>query len=541
MSANPNFAVERTANFNEDEVKGKSTKEKYNNTLTDELIFGVCYPIGSKKDEVINAIKARIKEYGYEAKVIKLSDYINEYCESSFKSVPGETDAYNELMHKIKGGNELRTKYSSNSILVDIAIKDINLKRLSRHQKNPEIAPKDIEIKSERICYIIDSLKNKEELELLRSIYRSIFYLISIFSPDDERRKVLRAKKLADPEIDKIINVDEYENDKHGQDVRNTFIDADLFLRVSESNSISIEDRIERFLHIVFNSSIVTPNQNERAMYAAKSAAGNSSCLSRQVGAAISDGFGNIISTGWNDAPKYGGNLYQETDINDKRCCTLGYCSNDSQKNTLIDDIVEEIRNIPTFKKVLESKEGKSTTVGISENEALLRSAIKKTRVKGLIEFSRSIHAEMHAIIIGSQLNGNKMVGGKLYCTTYPCHNCARHIILAGIKEIYFIEPYKKSLGTTLHDDAITENENEKNKVKILVYDGIAPRRYLEFFTMNEDERKEGGKIISRDLSSYSPKNRLSLQSLPTLEKQSIHNLQEIGFLESDGNKEIKK
>jgi deoxycytidylate deaminase len=42
-------------------------------------------------------------------------------------------------------------------------------------------------------------------------------------------------------------------------------------------------------------------------MFYARSAANNSSCLSRQVGASITDKNGNLISTGWNDVPKFGG------------------------------------------------------------------------------------------------------------------------------------------------------------------------------------------------------------------------------------------
>ena len=92
---------------------------------------------------------------------------------------------------------------------------------------------------------------------------------------------------------------------------------------------------------------------------------------------------------------------------------------------------------------------------------------------KSLIEFSRSVHAEMHAIINAGKLNGEKIRGGTLFCTTYPCHNCARHIIAAGIEKVYYIEPYIKSKAPELHDDSITEIENEHNKVQILLFDGF--------------------------------------------------------------------
>ena len=91
----------------------------------------------------------------------------------------------------------------------------------------------------------------------------------------------------------------------------------------------------------------------------------------------------------------------------------------------------------------------------------------------------------MHAIISGSQLSGSKMINGKLFCTTYPCHNCARHIIVAGIKEVYYIEPYVKSLCLTLHDDAITEDENSTEKVRILIIMLSSLLKLINFYLLS--------------------------------------------------------
>ncbi len=110
------------------------------------------------------------------------------------------------------------------------------------------------------------------------------------------------------------------------------------------------------------------------------------------------------------------------------------------------------------------------------------------------------------------------MNGGKLYCTTYPCHSCARHIVAAGITEVYYIEPYRKSLATKLHDDAITESETDKQKVRILPYDGVAPTRYLTLFRMRPDSRKVNGKMIQTNSKSVFPKFDKSLEALPVLE-----------------------
>ena len=115
----------------------------------------------------------------------------------------------------------------------------------------------------------------------------------------------------------------------------------------------------------------------------------------------------------------------------------------------------------------------------------------RSSEVRGLIEFSRAVHAEMHAILNAGHSSGTRVRGGKLYVTTYPCHSCARHIIAAGIKEVRFIEPYRKSLATRLHADAITESESDKHKVRIVPFDGVAPARYLDLFSEGPRGRKD--------------------------------------------------
>lgn len=506
--------------------KGENTQAKIEKTYTDELIIGICTPIGSKSKPIIDTLSHCLKEtYNYDdIIIIKISNFIKDFYEKELEEAVNRTKAYSELIHKIEGGDHLRKEYKSNSLLIELAIKRI---REDRRAIEPE------DIKGRRICYIIDSLKNIDELRLLRAVYRDIFYLFSIFSPENERIKTLVDKGLALNEAEEIINKDDYEDFEHGQNVRETFVEGDFFVRSSDSNRNNIVNNIERYLHLIFNSEIVSPTYQETAMYYAKSASGNSSCLSRQVGATITDSNGMPLVQGWNDVPKCNGNLYNDSDQNPKRCKELGYCMNVHHKDNVFDEIIDNVE------RVLDSKQETDGQLRlVSKENSLAKSIemiIRKSRFKNVIEYSRSIHAEMHAIIIGSQLTGGRMVGGDLYCTTYPCHNCARHIVLAGIKNIYYIEPYKKSLCLILHEDSLTEDENETQKVRILLFDGVAPRRYLDFFSMGNDDRKDNnGNVKQKDLSTISPKKRLSLQGIPVLENQAVHSLEECGILGND-------
>lgn len=494
-----------------------STLEKFENTLTEELLFAICSPIGSLKEPVIEKLKYKLEtDYNYEVQVIKLSSFIEDYSFSpeemnDLPAVPEGTSIFKKYFEKINKGNIIR-KYNNNERLVEYAVKQIHLDRISKVKKDGDEHPKPTDFLSRRVCYIIDSIKTKEELQLLRKIYSENFYSISLFSPLNDRKSNLRMKKFSETEIVNIIEIDDKQKDKFGQNVRDAFVAGDLFIRVSKDNVPKIENKISRFLHLIFETSIVTPTIDEIAMYNAKAAAGNSACLSRQVGACIIGEDNNVLSIGWNDVPKYGGNLYTANSDKDHRCFNHEFCSNDKQKSNVVDNIIESILNDPKF----------SDIKAIPNIENLLQDNIlNNTKVKDLIEFSRSVHAEMHAIIQGAITTGNKILAGKLFCTTYPCHNCARHIIASGITEVYYIEPYVKSLCLTLHEDAMTEDENSTDKVKLLIFDGISPNKYLSFFT-NLAERKNKGELVKKDFKTAKPKHSKSLQALSTLEEQAV-------------------
>ncbi len=488
------------------------------------MIFGICSPIGSLKEKVIEKLKQRIEtDYLYEVKIIKISDFIDlhDFSEEEKAEVPATPQGskiFMEYFQKINKGNFIR-KFNRNERLAEYAVKKIHVDRvtLTKEKKNLSENPKSTDYESRRVCYILDSIKTKEELLLLKKIYSDNFYSISIFSPLDDRKSNLKTKKFENSEIETIIEIDDKQKDNYGQNVRDAFVEGDLFIRTSKNNMTQIEAKITRFLHLIFETSIVTPTIEESAMYNAKAAAGNSACLSRQVGAAIIDDKNTLISTGWNDVPKFGGNLYTSNSDFDHRCFNHEICSNDFQKNNVVENIVDSILKDKSF----------SSLTSIPNIDELLKENIRNnTKVKDLIEFSRSVHAEMHAILQGALTTGDKIVSGRLFCTTYPCHNCARHIVAAGIKEVYYIEPYVKSLCLTLHGDSMTEAEDSKDKVKILIFDGISPKKYLTFFT-NIVERKINGKLAKKDLKKAKPKTSKSLQALSTLEEQAVISLDE--------------
>jgi deoxycytidylate deaminase len=111
-----------------------------------------------------------------------------------------------------------------------------------------------------------------------------------------------------------------------------------------------------------------------------------------------------------------------------------------------------------------------------------------------------------------------------MFTTTYPCHNCARHIVAAGISSVVYIEPYRKSLATALHHDAISEDPDDKKRVVFRQYDGIAPHHYLTLFKPRR-ERKTEGKLANQSPEEALPRFQVPLDGPVEYESKVIADL----------------
>jgi len=89
----------------------------------------------------------------------------------------------------------------------------------------------------------------------------------------------------------------------------------------------------------------------------------------------------------------------------------------------------------------------------------------------------------MEALSSASRI-GVSVRGATLYTTTFPCHGCAKHIVVDGIDRIVYIEPYPKSLALDLHNDAIAVEGQADSEFPKVPFIGIAPRSYEALFSM---------------------------------------------------------
>lgn len=256
-------------------------KEEVQSTHTSELVIALCGPVGSPLHKVAETIKHSLeREFGYErCAIVRLSRLIEQRTEH----LNTTNSEYERIRGLIQRGDNLRKSYGA-SVLAELAIGEIVLDRQkAKSQGDAE------RFKPRRVCHIIDSVKNQQELDILRLVYRDMLYFVGVFSPLPAREKALEKRGMSSAKVYELIDKDSGEELSHGQTVRDTFPQADFFLRIDADTDTQVKARVERFLHLILGTKVVTPAPSETAMYLAASASGNSACLSRQVGAALTD------------------------------------------------------------------------------------------------------------------------------------------------------------------------------------------------------------------------------------------------------------
>lgn len=488
----------------------KKPKDVIADRRSKELVIAFAGPVGCGIPTVKSKLTEILASSGYVIKEIKISDYIQQCLDNRvIQNDTASDDRYGRYVKLQEAGNALRTIQSD--LLSEYAIKEIAEHRTSKI--GDEVETDDyIPL---RTAYIIDQLKHQDEVTLLRAVYGNLFYLFGVLSTSSRREARLRDEGVDKSKISELIERDRKQREKNGQQLDKTLQLADFFVRNDYANVVSIEAQLNRANDLIHGVNGITPSKDEYGMYVAYSSGLRSACLSRQVGASIMNDDGVILATGRNDVPKAGGGLYGPEHLsNDARCVKKegNECYNDKYKNKLADDIQKIISSqlsaeIERLKLSATTNDQKIIINQIQIDDIaknISQKAHEDTRLGGLIEFSRSIHAEMDAIVSLAYKGGGHTKDATLFTYTFPCHNCARHIVAAGIKRVVYLEPYEKSLATELHgDDIDTEGHKSNgnttetlNKVEFVHFEGVAPRQYLKMFTPTGERKDEHGKAI---------------------------------------------
>jgi dCMP deaminase len=316
--------------------------------------------------------------------------------------------------------------------------------------------------------FVIDAFRNPYEVEYFKRRY-SEFYLVSINRPSSERRRALR--QLLPEFVDRLKN---REKGKHVSDKRRDNIHdwvtsqnidecaqkADYFIQNYSGDAKgpprNLVYHLLRLISLTKHPGCVPPTKDERSMQLAMTARQNSGCLSRHVGAVVTDHDGYVLGVGWNDAPA------------GQVPCSLRTAhqlmTNPDEKT------FSQFERSPDFTEHIRSRSLGNNPFCFKEELAAFRNEPKKS------EFTRAVHAEENALLQAARHGTSVLKQAILYTTDSPCTLCAKQAYQLGVKRIVYIEEYPSiAVKQTLEAGAHT--------TEIGQFEGAAGSAYLDTFT----------------------------------------------------------
>lgn len=459
-----------------------------------ELFIGLVARMGVDTRSFSEIIAELLHDYEYEVIEIKLTDVFKEW--ELFADLP-QTPLEDRYEAFIGAGNKVRRLTQNQAAMARFAIAQIVQARA-----NDEGGPTPLK----RRAFVLNQLKTRQESEFLRSVYGEHYVQISVHA-DYAHRETVLAKRIAAEHFEnpryenwrtragQLLDMDNaQEHEPYGQRVRDVFPMSDVVVSAQEPHAL--KQQVSRFLRALFGDFRVTPTREEYGMQLANTASLRSADLSRQVGAAIMNDQAEVQALGCNEVPKALGGTYWEGDSNDAREFQLGADSNDKRKREMLLDIGQKLREAGLLKTEFADD--------LLLKRSLLErgdSIIEDAQFMDSLEYGRTVHAEMNAITDAAR-NGHAVRDCVLYCNTFPCHNCAKHIVASGIKRLVYLRPYPKSYASDLFDDSISidHSPGPAGRVEFNQFIGIVGPIYERIFS--KVRWKEGdGKVPKFDRS----------------------------------------
>ncbi|QXI18452.1 hypothetical protein [Pseudomonas hamedanensis] len=287
---------------------------------------------------------------------------------------------------------------------------------------------------------VIDAIRNPYEAFFLKRRYAN-FYLISVNTPNSKRLSSLHEyRKLSIREISDLDNK-EYPGKLSGankfiaQNIQACIEIADIHIhnsKTSEFNQNDLVSQLAWYLALMMHPGLVMPTSVENCMQIAYTVKQSSGCISRQVGAVVTDTGYSVKSVGWNSTPQ------------GQTPCLLR-SAEDLLSGINGADYSEYEKNDNVFRKALSDKYFDLIKTGATQKRNIpfcfkaLQNEIEgeKNQVH-----TRSLHAEENAFLQIAKFGGQKLIGGILFTTASPCELCAKKAYQLGVTKIIYIDPY---------------------------------------------------------------------------------------------------
>jgi len=391
-----------------------------------ELIIALVAAVGTDVGMIVDQVRVSMSDYAYETIPLRLSNYLAEEADKDFFATRPFDEAVWDAM---TAGDELRERWGRGDALALHAITDIAATRYERADMPvPTLAAEgteppdgsgaaDLSPSLDRVAFVLRSLKTQDELETLRAVYGPRLVVIAAYSPKEERIAHLHAqiedsRGTADESTwthspEDLVDRDEKEEGKRGQDVSGTFHRADFFIR--GWNRDVVREDLNRTMEILFGSPFRTPTRDEHGQYLAAGAALRSAEYGRQVGAALATRAGSIIAVGANEVPTAGGGSHWEEDGVGHRDFEIGDVDSnrkqfDELAERLADHIDENAAELNDAVIGIDWVDPNSDAARALDGvRTVLREDLPKILraggLKDLTEFGRAVHAEMNALL----------------------------------------------------------------------------------------------------------------------------------------------
>jgi len=410
-----------------------------------------------------NDKKKKLYEFYFDGSIKTFSNDLKKIT-INFKSLQAET-VYQALGTNLRSsGNAIKKEIApENAYFISSKINEI-IKAIKHVQNN-------------QAHIIIDSIRNSIESMFFKERY-SAYYLIAINSENEYRYSRLNAKsKLNKDQVDKIDEI-EYST-KRGiyrfisQDIKSCIQNADIYIHNPTDEKPgdtlrTLKKQLVKYISLILHPGLVTPSPVERCMQIAYTAKYNSGCISRQVGAVVSDNYFSLKSIGWNNTAE--GQvpcLLRSIDrlYTDDKIAYSDYELEETFKNVVHSkyDKVEQ----KEFKELLQ---GRNVSFCFKD----IQNSIDGDRNQ---VYTRSLHAEENAFLQISKYGGMGVNGGFLFTTASPCELCSKKAYQLGIARIYYIEPYPGIAG-----EQILRSGVASKRPSLRLFKGAIGRAYHQLY-----------------------------------------------------------
>lgn len=339
------------------------------------------------------------------------------------------------------------------------------------------------------IC--LDAIRNPYEATYFQDRYSS-FFLVAVSTDDDER--VRRLGDNYDNQQIKALDETEYPRKLKGykkftnQDIGACAQLADIYLynpRENTKEKFFISELIVKYITLIKHPGLVTPSSIERCMQVAYNAKLNSGCLSRQVGAVITDSNYSIKAIGWNSVA--------EGQVPCNLRSVNNYLNNKDETSFSTFEI-EDIQFSEHMYKQYEAIIKKDIFKGRLCTYCFKDEYEKITKQKNQVH-TRSLHAEENAFLQIVKYGGEGIIGGNLFTSASSCVLCSKKAFQLGIKHIYYIDPYPDIANSHI----LSFGKNKDNRPQCHLFYGAIGRAYTCLYTQRIAIKDELECIIQND------------------------------------------